>query len=146
MTEFENPSFSGKESKQIKGERTIDCPHRSSFPRCAANCSLQSLHFTLFTVLVFAKLGNFIISNVKALTTSSSSNSLFPSEMTPNADDLIEILKKLVSQIDGLEGNVQGLVTQSHELNKEVQLTQEVRFYYFLSLFYLITSLSTVPQ
>lgn len=66
--------------------------------------------------------------------------------MTPNADDLIEILKKLVSQIDGLEGNVQGLVTQSHELNKEVQLTQDVRFYYFLSLFYLITSLSTVPQ
>lgn len=55
--------------------------------------------------------------------------------MTPNADDLIEILKKLVSQIDGLEGNVQGLVTQSHELNKEVQLTQEVSFWSSIYLY-----------
>ena len=46
--------------------------------------------------------------------------------MTPNADDLIEILKKLVTQIESLDGNVKGLVQQSHELNKGVQLMEEV--------------------
>ncbi|KAH9401240.1 FGFR1 oncoprotein partner 2 [Tyrophagus putrescentiae] len=45
--------------------------------------------------------------------------------MTPNADDLIEILKKLVTQIESLDGNVKGLVQQSHELNKGVQLMEE---------------------
>ena len=46
--------------------------------------------------------------------------------MTPNADDLIEILKKLVTQIESLDGSVKGLVQQSHELNKGVQLMEEV--------------------
>ena len=47
--------------------------------------------------------------------------------MTPNADDLIETLKKLSTQIDSLGDKVKGLSQDSHELNKTVKLTKEVR-------------------
>lgn len=46
--------------------------------------------------------------------------------MTPNADDLIEVLKKLVDQIDSLDGKTKSLVHNTHELNKTVKLTKEV--------------------